>query len=176
MSIIQAKGSGSGIPSIGMFLKLMVVGTVVARLRAIGIPWLDVLGGVTGVLFVAPFLVILALAALKSGLGLSVPQDSILTVLSFVELPFAAVALVAGILKGDPERHLGVLTARIARKPEAARRYFARGAYLAGLGRKDEAAADFDMALKLNPKLSIARRAKDALGNYSRVQQSALSD
>ncbi len=196
LSLMDPRSPTLGIPVIWSLLSFVLLVTVDGRLRHVGIVWFRWLAIVSWLLYYLTFIplaVILALAAADKMLGIDLfgnlrqePPNleafvndlrPLAIALLAVRLQFVAVLLAAGILKGDPERQLKKLTARIAREPNSARLYYARGRFLAGLGRNDEAIADFDMAINLSPQMrSFAQQAKASLRNVSAVQKSALSD
>ncbi len=182
MAMVKANGGSSGLPPVGVFINLAIIGAVIARLHYVGIAWLYWLGGILGLLYLlAPFVVLAAFLAAPNVFGaapLAGPNgiQTFSTATGVVQFPFVVLALAAGILKGDPQRRLQRLGERIARAPQSAKLYFTRGRYLAGLERTGEALADFDMALKLKPNMRAAQQAKDNIDGNSAVQKRALAD
>jgi hypothetical protein len=133
-----------------------------------GIAWLSGFGIVSSVFYVlGPIGAAIAFLAAGKALGTASLEDPFVTAVALTRLPFAAVALAAGILEGDAERHLKRLGERLARDPQSAGLYLERGTFLAGLGRSGQALADFDMALKLRPNMRAAQKAKENIQDWS---------
>lgn len=165
---VEARAQVPFLGTINLFLLMALTGTLLARLRVIGVRWLQWLGGLV-CLFLFPLVALMlffAVAYLLKSAGLALQPDQFPRVLRwFGDVPiglFAVLAVVAGSVAGSPDRLIAQRTARVDRAPvkSKAGALVARGAALASLSRYAEAIGDFDRALLLKPDLKLAQRAK----------------
>ena len=141
------------VPVLGFLIAVWIVSVTHARLLHAGIGWLTAINGGIAFLFI-----------------FGTPLDGPAAIQIFLQAPLVPVLLAACLLKGNPERQLAKFGKRIDRWQNypfwQAVAYIGRGNFLAHLGRKDEAMADYDRALQLKPALRAALNAKRYWQNH----------